>query len=208
MLNGKSLGAKPLPADARPRNWHVAYEPGTLEAIARNRGQEVARRTLRTAGPAHAIVLKSSREKLSPAWDDVAVIEAQIVDEAGNLVPAAANQLSFSAIGAGRVIAVDSGSIVSHELFQTSQRNAFQGRAVAYVRSTAQSGEIQVTDAMIRLMKQQPFWGLKFEGTTYDCGDKLGFLSANVAYGLEREDLGPAFKQALKRIIASHGGLD
>jgi UTP--glucose-1-phosphate uridylyltransferase len=69
-------------------------------------------------------------------------------------------------------------------------------------------GEIQVTDAMIRLMDKQPFWGLKFEGTTYDCGDKLGFLSANVAYGLEREDLGPAFKAALKRIISSHGGLD
>jgi UTP--glucose-1-phosphate uridylyltransferase len=69
-------------------------------------------------------------------------------------------------------------------------------------------GEIQVTDAMIRLMAKQPFWGLKFAGTTYDCGDKLGFLAANVAYGLEREDLGPGFKAALKRIIKSHGGLD
>ncbi len=69
-------------------------------------------------------------------------------------------------------------------------------------------GEIQITDAMIRLMKTQPFWAVEFEGTTYDCGDKLGFLSANVAYGLEREDLGKDFKQALKRIIAAHGGLD
>jgi UTP--glucose-1-phosphate uridylyltransferase len=69
-------------------------------------------------------------------------------------------------------------------------------------------GEIQITDAMIRLMKTQPFWAVKFEGTTYDCGDKLGFLSANVAYGLEREDLGKDFKQALKRIILAHGGLD
>jgi|SRR5437588_2381831 len=69
-------------------------------------------------------------------------------------------------------------------------------------------GEIQVTDAMIRLMNRQAFRGLKFEGTTYDCGDKLGFLAANVAYGLEREDLGPAFRAALKRIIATHGGLD
>jgi UTP--glucose-1-phosphate uridylyltransferase len=69
-------------------------------------------------------------------------------------------------------------------------------------------GEIQITDAMIRLMKTQPFWAVKFEGTTYDCGDKLGFLSANVAYGLEREDLGKEFKQALKRIISAHGGLD
>jgi UTP--glucose-1-phosphate uridylyltransferase len=69
-------------------------------------------------------------------------------------------------------------------------------------------GEIQITDAMIRLTKKQPFWGLQFDGTTYDCGDKLGFLAANVAYGLEREDLGPGFKKALKRIIAGHGGLD
>jgi UTP--glucose-1-phosphate uridylyltransferase len=67
-------------------------------------------------------------------------------------------------------------------------------------------GEIQITDAMIRLMARQPFWGVKYKGTTYDCGDKIGFLSANVAMGLEREDLGPSFKAALRRIIADHGG--
>lgn len=68
-------------------------------------------------------------------------------------------------------------------------------------------GEIQVTDAMIRLMAQQPFWGVKYEGTTYDCGDKVGFLSANVAFALERDDLAEGFKAALKKIIADHGGL-
>jgi UTP--glucose-1-phosphate uridylyltransferase len=68
-------------------------------------------------------------------------------------------------------------------------------------------GEIQITDAMIRLMARQPFWGLKYKGTSYDCGDKVGFLSANVAMGLEREDLGPSFKAALRKIIADHGGL-
>jgi UTP--glucose-1-phosphate uridylyltransferase len=67
-------------------------------------------------------------------------------------------------------------------------------------------GEIQITDAMIRLMARQPFHGLAYEGTSYDCGDKLGFLAANVAYGLEREDLGPGFRQVLQKIIADHGG--
>jgi UTP--glucose-1-phosphate uridylyltransferase len=67
-------------------------------------------------------------------------------------------------------------------------------------------GEIQITDAMIALSKYQPFYGLKFEGTTYDCGDKLGFLSANVAFALEREDLGDAFRAVLADIIAKHGG--
>jgi UTP--glucose-1-phosphate uridylyltransferase len=67
-------------------------------------------------------------------------------------------------------------------------------------------GEIQITDAMIRLMATQPFHGLKYKGTTYDCGDKIGFLSANVAFALEHEVLGPAFRLALEQTIATHGG--
>ena len=55
---------------------------------------------------------------------------------------------------------------------------------------------------MIRLMGQQPFYGVRYHGTTYDCGDKLGFLAANVALGLEREDLGPPFRAMLERILA------
>ncbi len=67
-------------------------------------------------------------------------------------------------------------------------------------------GEIQITDAMKALMKIQPFHGLKFRGTTYDCGDKVGFLAANVAMALEREDLGPAFRLVLEKIVETHGG--
>jgi UTP--glucose-1-phosphate uridylyltransferase len=67
-------------------------------------------------------------------------------------------------------------------------------------------GEIQITDAIIGLIAEQPCFGLKFEGTTYDCGDKVGFLAANVAYGLEHPELGDAFRRALRDILASHGG--
>ncbi len=62
-------------------------------------------------------------------------------------------------------------------------------------------GEIQITDAMIRLMSRQPFHGVKYRGTTYDCGDKVGFLAANVAFALERPDVGPGFRAALKKIL-------
>lgn len=68
-------------------------------------------------------------------------------------------------------------------------------------------GEIQITDAMIRLMGWQAFHGLKYRGVTYDCGDKVGFLAANVALALERADIGPAFREALRRILNSTGGL-
>ena len=62
-------------------------------------------------------------------------------------------------------------------------------------------GEIQLTDAMIRLAKDQPFHGVKFEGQSYDCGSKIGFLTANVAYALDRPDIAPAFKAELKKLI-------
>jgi UTP--glucose-1-phosphate uridylyltransferase len=68
-------------------------------------------------------------------------------------------------------------------------------------------GEIQITDAMIELSRDQAFYGYAFDGTTYDCGDKVGFLAANLAYGLEREDLGDGLRAALKTIISKSGGL-
>ncbi len=62
-------------------------------------------------------------------------------------------------------------------------------------------GEIQLTDAMLALAKTQPFYGLKFEGRSYDCGSKIGFLTANVAYALDRPDLADEFRGELKRIL-------
>jgi len=62
-------------------------------------------------------------------------------------------------------------------------------------------GEIQLTDAMKRLAAKQPFFGMRYEGTTYDTGSKIGFLMANVAYALDREDLGPAFRQELEALL-------
>ena len=47
----------------------------------------------------------------------------------------------------------------------------------------------------------QPFYAVRFDGTIYDCGSKIGFLAANVAYALARDDLGPALKAELKRLL-------
>ena len=63
-------------------------------------------------------------------------------------------------------------------------------------------GEIQLTDAMLALMDRQPFTGLKFDGRTFDCGSKAGFLMANVAYALDRGDLGPEFRRELDAFLA------
>lgn len=64
-------------------------------------------------------------------------------------------------------------------------------------------GEIQLTDAMKDLIAAQSFHGVRFDGRTYDCGAKLGFLAANVAFALERPELGPALLAELRRIVPS-----
>lgn len=50
-------------------------------------------------------------------------------------------------------------------------------------------GEIQLTDALARMIGEVPFHGLRFSGTRYDCGDKIGFLHANIAFALHRQDM-------------------
>ena len=58
-------------------------------------------------------------------------------------------------------------------------------------------GELQITDAIGKLMESQPVYAYRFEGTRYDAGDKLGFLTATVEYALRNPDLGPAFRKYL-----------
>ena len=62
--------------------------------------------------------------------------------------------------------------------------------------------EIQLTDAMLRLMDRQYIYGCRFEGETYDCGNKVGFLAANVAFALDRPDIAAEFRPELERLLA------
>jgi UTP--glucose-1-phosphate uridylyltransferase len=61
-------------------------------------------------------------------------------------------------------------------------------------------GEIQLTDGLKYLLRSRPIYGLKFEGTRYDAGDKLGFLRATVEFALKRDDLGEQFRAYLKTL--------
>ena len=64
-------------------------------------------------------------------------------------------------------------------------------------------GEIQLTDAMIHLMddKKQPFHAVRFDGKIYDCGSKIGWLTANIAYAMARDDLAPSLMAELKKLM-------
>ena len=63
-------------------------------------------------------------------------------------------------------------------------------------------GEIQLTDAMARMIGDQPFHAVTFNGQRYDCGSKTGFVEATLALALEREDLGAEVRAIAERLLA------
>jgi UTP--glucose-1-phosphate uridylyltransferase len=63
-------------------------------------------------------------------------------------------------------------------------------------------GEIQLTDAMIGLSQTQAFYGVEFEGERHDCGSKAGFLRANIAFAMRRDDLRDDLRKEMKRYLA------
>jgi UTP--glucose-1-phosphate uridylyltransferase len=65
-------------------------------------------------------------------------------------------------------------------------------------------GEIQLTDAMIALVRDQLFHAMEYKGTTYDCGNRLGFVLANLAFGLSRPEMSDALRVAMICMLNDH----
>jgi beta-galactosidase len=142
-LNGKSLGSKRVKKDIA-LNWQVPFEAGVLKAVAKVGGEEVASDELKTAGAAVGLQLKPERSVISDDFEDVAYVQVRVVDVEGMVVPKAANKVSFSIDGPGKIVGVDSGDIMSVERLQASERKAFQGRCIVIIRGTG-SGEVTLT---------------------------------------------------------------
>lgn len=64
-------------------------------------------------------------------------------------------------------------------------------------------GEIQITDAMHKLMEHQGFTGVKYDGRSFDCGSKVGFLTANIVYALDRKDISSEFMKELQTVATN-----
>jgi UTP--glucose-1-phosphate uridylyltransferase len=70
---------------------------------------------------------------------------------------------------------------------------------------TGAGGEIQLTDGIAALMREEPIYAYRFKGQRYDCGNKLGYLQATVEYGLRHEKLGTSFRGYLQDLMKAKG---
>ncbi|HEY2975558.1 MAG TPA: beta-galactosidase GalB, partial [Pyrinomonadaceae bacterium] len=144
-LNGKSLGVKRKVGDDLHLMWRTTFEPGTLRAVARTDGRVVLTQEVRTAGRAAKIILIPDRKIIKAGGNDLSFVTVKIVDENGTLVPYADNLVQFQLIGEGSIAGVDNGSQTSHEPFEASRRNAFNGMGLAILRSKEKRGRLILT---------------------------------------------------------------
>ncbi len=164
-LNGRSMGVKGyefprlgmelrwgnLPARAKVLrttadlhlSWDVPYEPGTLKAVGTKAGMVVSTLEVPTTGEPAAIALSADREVIAADGRDVANLVVRILDDKGNIVPTAKNEVTFAIAGVGKLIGVDNGDPFSHEDHRTNRRHAFNGLALAVVQSSGGAGQIQ-----------------------------------------------------------------
>lgn len=145
-INGKSQGTrKKGPYEYRLRWDSVRYEPGIVKVVAYKNNAPWATDTQVTAGDAAALTLSGDRPALKADRKDLIFVTVRIVDKDGNFVPRAQNRIQFEVEGPARIVATDNGDPTSHESFQNTYVKAFNGMALAVLRSTGDSGSIRLT---------------------------------------------------------------
>ena len=165
-LNGNTLGKKTFTkkqtSDGRTYQegananelyleWKVAFEPGTLEAVARDEaGNIIARDKIVTAGEPAGVRLVKEENAIAADGKDLTYIYYEIVDSKGNVVPTANNLVRFQLHGQGQIVGVDNGEQASRERYKEQAdgswiRKAFNGKGVVIVKSTEQAGKFTLT---------------------------------------------------------------
>ncbi len=145
LLNGVSLGAKEMPKNSH-LSWSVPYAPGTLSARAYDAaGTLMAQDRVETTGAPTALSLSTDRTTLTADGEDLTLIEVDVRDAQGRIVPTAGNLVSFTLTGPGRIAGVGNGNPSSHEPDQASSRSAFNGKCLVIVGASDAPGDLLLT---------------------------------------------------------------
>jgi beta-galactosidase len=144
-LNGKPIGSKPVDK-YEMTSWDVPYEAGTLEAVARKDGTEVARFAVETTGPPAALQLVPDRPSLAGDGRDAQPVTVRTVDSHGRIVPNANLPVRFEVIGPGAIAGLGNGDPNCHEREKGNSRSLFNGLAQVIVQSApGSSGQIKLS---------------------------------------------------------------
>lgn len=124
--------------------WDVPYAAGTIKAVGRKGGKIVVEEALQTTGAPAGIRLSADRNNINADGKDVSHIKVEIIDEKGNMVPDANNNVTLTVEGAGNLIGFDNGNPRDHTAMKSPKRNAFNGLALAVIQSGSKPGTITI----------------------------------------------------------------
>ncbi|ULC60729.1 DUF4982 domain-containing protein [Flaviramulus sp. BrNp1-15] len=146
-LNGKSLGRKKKGKFEYRLRWDdVIYESGELKAIAYKNGKFWAEKIVKTTGKPTKLEVIVDRTQINADGKDLAYITVKVIDEEGNFVANATNEIEFQVEGAGVLLATDNGNPCDMTEFNSNKREAFSGMALGIIRSIKDNkGTIEVT---------------------------------------------------------------
>lgn len=145
-INEKSLGRKKAGIPHRYTSKFTAvYKPGTMTAVAYAGGREVSRSEIETSGPAAKLKLEADRSELKADGQDLAYITITVIDAEGRRVIPARDQIAVEVMGKGILAGYGTGDPVSEEGYTGSVRSAYEGRALAIVRTLNTPGQINVS---------------------------------------------------------------
>ncbi|KAF2008802.1 glycoside hydrolase family 2 protein [Aaosphaeria arxii CBS 175.79] len=145
-LNGKSQGRKKKQEYEYRFRWDdVKYQSGELHVVAYKNGTKWAEETTRTAGESTGLDVTADRTTIRADGVDLSFITVKVVDSQGNTVPHAADNITLSISGPGEIVATDNGNPVDFTSFSSKERKAFNGLALAIIRTTDRTvGQIKV----------------------------------------------------------------
>lgn len=143
--DGKSVGKKINNDTINYQYWDLIYKPGVLKAVAYKKNKKVAEKVVKTAGEPAQIKIETRKTEMKANGQDLIYVECSIVDKDGNEVPVANNLLEFYIEGPATIAGVGNGDNMGLEPFKAKQRTAFNGKCLAIVQSTRESGSIKLT---------------------------------------------------------------
>jgi len=124
--------------------WNVPYEPGTLKAVGKRKGEIVYTTTVATAGVPPALRVSADKKSIISNGEDIVHIKVEIVDVNGTVVPDANNEIQFEVKGEGKLIGVENGNQSDLTSPASKTKKAFNGLILGYVQSTQKQGNIDI----------------------------------------------------------------
>ena len=124
----------------------MKYEPGELRVVTYKKGEKWAEEVIKTTREPAALIVTVDRSNIKADGRDISFITLQVVDENGLVVPTASNLIQFTVEGPGEIVATDNGDPTDMTFLTSPERKAFNGLALAIIRSNkGEPGSINVS---------------------------------------------------------------